>query len=228
VSDSSDFSDTAPGRPPAGRFVVFEGGEGSGKSTQCARLAAHLTSQGHEVVRTREPGGTDLGRTLRSALLDHHDAVVDPRAEALLYAADRAQHVAELIRPALDRGAVVVSDRYVDSSLAYQGAGRALSAADVAALSRWATGGLVPVLTVVLDVPPSVGLARAGRVGAADRLESEPLAFHERVRAGFLDLAAQEPARYCVLDATQEPDDVAAAVAVAVDAALAGVSGVSA
>lgn len=224
MTDTTAFPDPAPGRSPAGRFVVFEGGEGSGKSTQCARLAAHLNAQGHDVVVTREPGGTDLGRTVRSVLLDHREQAVDPRAEALLYAADRAQHVAELIAPALGRGAVVVSDRYVDSSLAYQGAGRALDAADVAALSAWATGGLTPALTVVLDLPPAEGLLRAGRVGVADRLESEPLAFHERVRDGFLALAAQDPSRYLVLDATQGPDAVAAEVAGAVDAVLARAS----
>lgn len=200
---------------PQPRFVVFEGGEGSGKSTQSARLAETLRAAGHEVVVTREPGGTTLGTSIRALLLDVRTRGLDPRAEALLYAADRAQHVAELIRPALERGAVVISDRYVDSSLAYQGAGRALARDEVAELSAWATAGLVPGLTVVLDVDPAVGLVRARGVDAPDRLESEPMDFHQRVRQGFLDLAAAEPQRYLVLDATQGAAAVASQVAAA-------------
>ena len=199
---------------------MLEGGEGSGKSTQCSRLAEALRARGHEVVLTREPGGTAVGRAVRTLLLDPASAGLDPRAEALLYAADRAQHVAEVVRPALERGAVVVSDRYVDSSLAYQGAGRALDAGQVAALSRWATGSLVPGLTVVLDVDPTTGLARAGRVDAPDRLEGEPLAFHQRVRSGFLALAASEPYRYLVVNAALEPDVVARRVLDAVVGAV--------
>lgn len=203
--------------PPHPRFVVFEGGEGSGKSTQCGLLAEHLRSLGHEVVVTREPGGTPLGSRIRGLLLDPASAPLDARAEALLYAADRAQHVATLVRPALDRGAVVVSDRYVDSSLAYQGAGRSLSGSQVAVLSRWATGGLVPGLTVVLDVDPALGLARARGTGSPDRLESEPLDFHQRVRTGFLELAAAERHRYAIVDAAAARELVAAEIRAAVD-----------
>jgi dTMP kinase len=208
-----------PERDLAPRFVVFEGGEGSGKSTQSARLAAHLRAAGEEVVLTREPGGTPLGTVLREALLRRPDsdaAPVDPRTEALLYAADRAQHVAEVIRPALERGAVVVSDRYVDSSLAYQGAGRELPVRMVAELSAWATGGLTPGLTVLLDVDPSVGLRRASQVEEPDRIETEPSQFHAAVAQGFRDLAAAEPERYLVLDATRPADELAEDVASAV------------
>ncbi len=183
-----------------GTFVALEGGEGGGKSTQLRLLEAWLAERGHEVVVTREPGATAAGARVRALLLDPA-AQLSPRAEALLYAADRAQHVAEVIRPALRRGAVVVTDRYVDSSLAYQGAGRELEAADVAKLSRWATGGLVPDLVVLLDVDPVVGLARAG--SEPDRIEAESLAFHERVRQGFLDLAESDPDRYLVVPADQ-------------------------
>ena len=202
------------------RFVVFEGGEGAGKSTQCRRLADALRALGHEVVLTREPGGTRLGTEIRRLLLDVDSTGLDPRAEALLYAADRAQHVAEIVRPALDRGAVVISDRYIDSSLAYQGAGRDLDAEQVAALSLWATGGLVPELTVVLDIDPAVGLLRAGEVDDPDRLESEPLRFHRSVRQGFLDLAAADPARYLVIDAAQPAGDIAALVELAASAVV--------
>jgi dTMP kinase len=181
-----------------GVFVVFEGGEGAGKSTQVKRLAAALEDKGHEVVVTREPGATPVGAQIRALLLDPTTSL-SARAEALLYAADRAQHVAIVIRPALERGAVVISDRYVDSSLAYQGAGRELDTDEVAELSRWATGGLRPDVTVLLDIDPAVGLARA--TGSPDRIEQESLAFHRAVRQGFLDLAAAEPARYLVVNA---------------------------
>jgi len=194
------------GSPPSGWFVAFEGGEGAGKSTQVRRLAEWLTAQGREVVVTHEPGDTPLGASLRRLLLDHEAGPLAPRTEALLFAADRAQHVADVVRPALTRGAVVITDRYVDSSLAYQGAGRSLDVADVAELSVWATDGLVPDLTIVLDLPPTVGLARVP--GIADQMEAEPLAFHERVRAGFLALAAAEPHRYLVVDATADADCV--------------------
>jgi dTMP kinase len=204
--------------PRHGLFVVFEGGEGAGKSTQVARLADALRARGFDVVVTREPGATDVGERIRSLLL-HGDAgpagvaALTPRAEALLYAADRAHHVASVVRPALARGAVVISDRYVDSSLAYQGAGRTLPVDEVSWLSSWATGGLKPDLVVLLDVEPGTGLRRVGaRGGAADRLESESLAFHERVRYAFLDLAAADPNRYLVLDANRSPEVVADAV----------------
>ncbi|HEY2668862.1 MAG TPA: dTMP kinase [Rugosimonospora sp.] len=201
----------------AGRFIVFEGGEGAGKSTQVQRLANRLRAEGHDVVVTREPGATDVGARIRGLLLDPgpvDGGVIAPRAEALLYAADRAHHVTSVVRPALARGAIVISDRYVDSSLAYQGAGRTLPVDDVRWLSAWATGGLKPDLVVLLDIDPAVGLVRVrDRAGSADRLEAEELPFHERVRYAFLDLASAEPNRYLVLDANRPPEAVAGMVA---------------
>lgn len=189
-----------------GLFVVFEGGEGAGKSTQSRRLTEWLTERGFEVVSTREPGATPLGGRIRSLVLDHSADAPSPRAEALLYAADRAHHVATVVRPALARGAVVVCDRYIDSSLAYQGAGRDLATDDVEWLSRWATAELLPDLIILLDVDPTIGLARVGDRAAADggstdRLEAESVEFHHRVRRAFLDRAAADPRRYLVLDA---------------------------
>jgi dTMP kinase len=215
-------------KPRRGVFIVFEGGEGAGKSTQVKMLADLLRGQGRDVLMTREPGATDVGERIRTMLLGSAEGgsgagsapgaarsgdVLTPRAEALLYAADRAHHVAAVVRPALARGEVVISDRYVDSSLAYQGAGRTLPVDEVSWLSSWATGGLKPDLVVLLDVEPHVGLARIGSRGAADRLEGESDAFHERVRYAFLDLASADPNRYLVLDANHSPDWVAAAVA---------------
>jgi dTMP kinase len=195
-----------------GIFVVFEGGEGAGKSTQVTRLASALRAQGNDVVVTREPGATDVGARIRGLVLDKAGAP-SPRAEALLYAADRAHHVATVVRPALARGAVVISDRYVDSSLAYQGAGRTLPVQEISWLSSWATGGLKPDLVVLLDVDPSVGLSRVDSRGmGTDRLESESRSFHERVRYAFLDLAAADPKRYLVLDAARPADEIADAV----------------
>ncbi|MEI4272583.1 dTMP kinase [Klenkia sp. LSe6-5] len=205
-----------------GVFIAFEGGEGAGKSTQVARLETWLAGRGVRVRTTREPGATGLGGTLRSIVLDPATTGLSARAEALLYAADRAQHVHEVVRPALVDGQVVVTDRYVDSSLAYQGAGRAFDLAEIRALSRWATEGLLPDLTVLLDLPPELGLARARGRATADRLEAESVQFHERVRGTFQALAAAEPDRYLVLDATGAPDALAAAVADRV-AALPGV-----
>ncbi|MGR7025153.1 dTMP kinase [Geodermatophilus sp. URMC 62] len=203
-------------------FVAFEGGEGAGKSTQVRRLLDWLGL--HEIPArvTHEPGGTAPGVRIRALLLDPATGDLSPRAEALLYAADRAQHVHAVVRPALDVGEVVVTDRYVDSSLAYQGAGRTLAVEEVRRLSAWATGGLVPALTVLLDLPPATGLQRARGRGAADRLEAESLDFHERVRATFLELAAAEPERYLVLDATLPADEIAAAVRDRVAALLPG------
>jgi len=200
-----------------GLFVAFEGGEGVGKSTQIARAAQWLRELGREVVETREPGGTPLGGELRRLLLDP-DSHITPRAEAMLYAADRAQHVDTVIRPALEAGCVVLSDRYVDSTLAYQGAGRGL--ADTRLVTSWATAGLTPDLTVLLDLDPATGLRRAGARATPDRLEAASLAFHEAVRAGFLALAAEAPERYAVLDAADDPDAVAAAVRAAIEARL--------
>jgi dTMP kinase len=189
-----------------GVFIALEGGEGAGKTTQARLLAIWLRDQGYDVVTTREPGATKIGMRLRAVLLDTAHAGLSARAETLLYAADRAEHVSTVILPALERGAVVVTDRYVDSSLAYQGAGRNQPTAEVAKLNQWATGGLMPDLTVLLDMPPANGLGRRAR--SADRLEAEPLDFHERVRLGFLSLAREDPDRYLVLDAAQPPEDV--------------------
>lgn len=197
-------------RPPGGVFVAFEGGEGAGKSTQARLLAEWAQARGHDTVLTHEPGDTSAGRQIRELLLDPASRGLSPRSEALLYAADRAEHVAGVVRPALERGEVVVTDRYVDSSLAYQGAGRVLPVEEVERLSRWATGGLVPDLVVVLDLPAEKGLARAGT--NPDRLEREPLDFHDRVRAHFLHLARRDPRRYLVVNATLPRDQVASLV----------------
>ncbi|MGV9891573.1 dTMP kinase [Streptomyces sp. NPDC003395] len=197
-----------PVQAPAGTgfFIALEGGDGAGKSTQAEALAEWIRGKGHEVVVTREPGATPVGKRLRSILLDVSSAGLSHRAEALLYAADRAEHVDTVVRPALERGAVVISDRYIDSSVAYQGAGRDLSPTEVARINRWATNGLVPHLTVLLDVAPET--ARERFTEAPDRLESEPAEFHARVRSGFLTLAAADPGRYLVVDAGQEPEAV--------------------
>jgi dTMP kinase len=200
-----------------GVFIAFEGGEGAGKSTQVTALAALLRADGHDVEVTYEPGATRIGAAVRSLLLDPANTGLSARGEAMLYAADRAEHVDSAILPALERGAVVITDRYVDSSLAYQGAGRPLDPAKVGWLNEWATGGLTPHLTLLLDVDPVVGLRRAGE---PDRLESEPLAFHQAVRAGFLALADREPGRYVVIDANQDPDLVQELVVAAVTALL--------
>jgi len=189
-----------------GIFIAFEGGEGSGKSTQATKLRTWFEEREFDVVLTREPGGTDLGAQLRRVLLDKGTGHVAPRAEALLYAADRAEHVHAVVRPALNRGSVVITDRYVDSSIAYQGSGRVLPSEDVLRVSRWATEGLIPDLTILLDIPSAIGLARCGTL---DRLESEPIEFHERVRRSFLQLATVEPDRYLVVDATGTPEEVA-------------------
>ena len=205
---AADLDEAAPGHH--GLFIALEGGEGAGKTTQARMLAIWLREQGFDVVTTREPGATKVGMRLRALLLDTAHAGMSARAETLMYAADRAQHVAEVIGPALDRGAVVITDRYVDSSLAYQGAARGLRSEDVAWLSRWATGGLTPDLTILLDLPPLDGLGR--RTRSMDRLEAEPSEFHERVRAGFIGLAHREPERYLVLDATRPPAELTAEI----------------
>lgn len=201
-----------PAAAPAatGFFIAIEGGDGAGKSTQVEALAEWIRAKGHEVVVTREPGATAVGKRLRSILLDVTSAGISHRAEALLYAADRAEHVDTVVRPALTRGAVVISDRYIDSSVAYQGAGRDLAPTEIARISRWATDGLVPHLTVLLDISPEN--ARERFTEAPDRLESEPAEFHQRVRAGFLTLAAADPARYLVVDAAQAPETVTTVV----------------
>lgn len=196
-----------------GFFLVLEGGEGGGKSTQADLVVQWLREQGRTVLQTRQPGGTPVGSRLREILLDPATGSLDPRTESLVYAADKAEHVATVIAPALARGEVVVCDRYVDSTLAYQGAGRAIDATELARVAAWATGDLRPHLTVVLDVDPEVGLVRAGRAGDGhDRIEAEPLEFHRRVRQHFLDLAAERPAEYLVVDADREPATVHAEV----------------
>ncbi|MFD8971523.1 dTMP kinase [Streptomyces sp. NPDC059593] len=210
LRDALRGSDPAQAPSPTGFFIALEGGDGAGKSTQVQALAEWIRAKGHEVVVTREPGATPIGKRLRSILLDVSSAGLSNRAEALLYAADRAEHVDSLVRPALERGAIVLSDRYIDSSVAYQGAGRDLSPTEIARISRWATDGLVPHLTVVLDVSPET--ARERFTEAPDRLESEPPEFHARVRAGFLALAAADPSRYLVVDAGQEPEAVTTVV----------------
>jgi dTMP kinase len=194
----------------AARFIVFEGGEGAGKSTQSRALADYLEARGHRVRRTREPGGTPAAEAIRAVLLDPANTGLDDRAEALLFAAARGDHAARVIRPALEEGEIVISDRYLDSSVAYQGVARDLCAERVADLSLWATGGLVPDLTIVLDVDPSVGLAR---VVGPDRLEAEPVEWHRRVRQAFLDIAAAAPDRYLVLDASRPVEDLAVEIA---------------
>lgn len=200
-----------------GMLIAFEGGEGSGKSTQSRQLSEWLTERRVAVTATHEPGATELGLRIRGIVLDSPDGAVTPRAEALLFAADRAHHVDTVIRPALDRGDVVITDRYVDSSLAYQGAGRTLAVDEVRRLSRWATSGLHPDLTVLLDVDPEVGLERARASGRGhDRVERESVEFHRRVRQGFRSLADANPDRYLVVDAGMHPDAIAALIRLAV------------
>jgi dTMP kinase len=184
-----------------GLFIAFEGGEGSGKSTQSQILKEWLEQQDFVVTLTYEPGGTTLGQDLREILLSRETGHISPRAEALLYAADRAHHVYSVIRPNLELGKIVITDRYIDSSIAYQGAGRVLASEEVGRISRWATESLTPHLTIILDQPPSIGLAR---ISESDRLESEAIDFHERVRDEYLILAESDPDRYLLLDATQD------------------------
>jgi dTMP kinase len=200
-----------------GIFVAFEGGEGAGKSTQIGRAASWLRKLNRDVVETREPGGTPLGREVRKLVLDPGGHVT-PRTEALLYAADRAQHVETVIRPALAAGKIVLTDRYADSTLAYQGAGRGL--ADARLITTWATGGLLPDLTVLLDLGPEVGLRRANLRAVPDRLEGASLAFHQAVRDGFRALAAETPQRYAVIDAALDADTVTGLVQDAISGLL--------
>lgn len=195
-----------------GLFLTFEGGDGSGKSTQSALLTDWLVEQGHTVVHSREPGGTDFGIEVRELVL-HRRGHITARAEALLYAADRAHNIATVVRPALERGDVVIQDRYLDSSVAYQGAGRVLDPQEVRDLSLWATEGLLPDLTVLLDLDEGTGRTRLDESRTRyDRLEAENDDFHARVRAGYLALAAAEPQRFLVLDATLPVDELAARI----------------
>ncbi len=198
-----------------GVFVCFEGGEGSGKSTQSRLLCDALTAEGYAVRLTYEPGDTAVGKEMRRIVLSPETGDLDDRTEALLYAADKAEHVATVVLPALERGEVVITDRYVDSTLAYQGAGRGLETLDhqwgdaLEDVARWATSDLRPHLTVVLDLAPAAGL---GRFIERDRIEGESLEFHQRVRQAFLDLAAANPDHYLVLDAHADVDDLASAI----------------
>lgn len=195
-----------------GIFITFEGGEGGGKSTQIQRLADAFRARGREVIVTREPGGTPVAHRIREVILSHELKGIVPLAELLLYEASRAQHVNELILPALKRGAVVVSDRFADSSLVYQGVGRKLPTALVRKLNEIATGGLKPQITFILDLDPRVGFSRIGARAALDRLESETLEFHEAVRKGYLKLAKAEPRRCIRVDAARSPGEVEAAI----------------
>jgi dTMP kinase len=197
------------GQSTEGIFISFEGGEGTGTSTQSKLLADWLRQEGEEVVLSFEPGGTDLGKELRKILLGHETGAINPRAEALLYAADRAHHVDAVIRPALARGEVVINDRYMDSSIAYQGAGRVLIPSEVARINRWATETLYPTLTILIDLPAVIGL---GRLQSMDRLEAEPVEFHERVRQEFLQLALLDPERYLVIDGTMSVQEIHEAI----------------
>jgi dTMP kinase len=209
VTDGT-YSDT-------GVFVCFEGGDGAGKSTQSRALAEWLRESGYAVCLTFEPGGTTVGKQLREIVLGHATGELSARTEALLYAADKAEHVDTVVLPALERGEVVITDRYVDSSLAYQGAGRVLDLGEVTTLQRWATADLRPHLTVVLDVEPDRGL---GRLEARDRIEAEGQEFHQRARQAFLDFAAADPDHYVVLDARSPRDEIAAAVRARVEPLL--------
>ncbi len=197
------------GQTTQGIFIAFEGGEGTGKSTQSKLLAQWLEQEGETVLLSREPGGTELGKDLRKILLGHETGDISPRAEALLYAADRAHHVYSVIRPALDRGEVVISDRYFDSSAAYQGAGRVLNPTEVARISRWATESLYPTLTILIDLPAEIGLSR---LQSRDRLEAESNDFHERVRQEYLQIAMMDSERYFVVDGTQSVEEINAQI----------------
>jgi len=196
-------------------FIVLEGPDGSGKSTQTRLLVERLRANGKTVVHTREPGGTPAAEAIRSLVLNPEFTGLDARTEALLFAAARAEHVAQVIRPALERGEVVVCDRYIDSSIAYQGVGRDLGIERIRDLSLWATGGLVPDLTIVLDFEASLGLSRAGN--DLDRLEREPQEYHDRVRNAFVELTLHEPQRYRVVSAAGSIENVADRIQIAVD-----------
>ncbi|MGM7679526.1 dTMP kinase [Microbacterium sp. A94] len=206
--------------PRRGTWITLEGGDGSGKTTQAQLLEATLTDAGHTVLRTREPGGSEVGELIRNIVL-HHRGDIAPRAEALLYAADRAHHIATVVKPALERGEIVLQDRYLDSSVAYQGAGRVLDADQVRELSLWAAEGALPDLTVLLDLDPAIARERLNSDEKPfDRLEAEKTEFHTRVRAGFLALAEAEPERFLVLDAATPADSLAAHIAERVNALI--------
>lgn len=196
----------------SGLWITLEGGDGSGKTTQAERLEHWLIEEGRTVVRTREPGGSEVGQLIREIVL-HHRGDIAPRAEALLYAADRAHHVATVVRPALERGEIVLQDRYLDSSVAYQGAGRVLDSTEVRELSLWASDGALPDLTLLLDLDPAAARERLDSADKPfDRLEAEKVDFHTRVRAAYLALADAEPERFLVVDAAASPDEIAEAI----------------
>lgn len=197
-----------------GVFLALEGGEGAGKSTQAALLVEWLESRGHHVLLTREPGGTEVGKILRHIVLDNGTGELSPRTEVLLYAADKAEHVDQVVLPALAAGAVVLTDRYVDSLLAYQGAGRHLDSAEIEHVARWATSSLRPHLTIVLDIDPEVGHTR---FEGADRIEAEPLEFHQRVRRHFLDLADADPQHYLLVHGGGTPTEIHETIRAAVE-----------
>jgi dTMP kinase len=197
-----------------GVFLALEGGEGAGKSTQAALLVEWLEGLGHRVLLTREPGGTEVGKILRHIVLDNGTGELSPRTEVLLYAADKAEHVDQVVLPALADGDIVLTDRYVDSTLAYQGAGRHLDPAEVEHVARWATSSLRPHLTIVLDINPAIGHTR---FEGADRIESEPLEFHQRVRSHFLELAAADPEHYLVVNGEDPAEQIHASVRAAVE-----------
>lgn len=195
--------------PERGVWITLEGGDGSGKTTQTNLLAEWLTGKGRTIVRTREPGGSEVGQLIRDIVL-HHRGDIAPRAEALLYAADRAHHVSTVVRPALARGEIVLQDRYLDSSVAYQGAGRVLDATQIRDLSLWAAEDALPDLTILLDLDPDAARKRLDSADKPfDRLEAEKGEFHRRVREAFLALAAEEPERFLVLDAAEAPERIA-------------------
>ncbi|MGJ9425622.1 dTMP kinase [Nesterenkonia halotolerans] len=204
-----------------GGFIAFEGGDGAGKTTQLTLLESWFRERSLPYERTREPGGTPIGERIRSLVLEHGQGEVDPRTEALLFAASRAAHVVQRIEPALEVGRFVLCDRYVDSSVAYQGVGRQLGAEAVAEVNAFATGGLQPDLTVVLDIEPAAARARReGRDGDSDRIESAEDAFHERLRAAFLARAEADPQRYLVLQAADAPESIQAEIRVRVQELL--------
>lgn len=215
--DPQNHHDTTPGL-----FIVFEGGDGAGKSTQLQLLATALRKEGHDVVTTREPGGTEIGEKLRELVLEHGNGTIDARTEALIFAASRAAHAEQLIRPAVQAGKIVLCDRYIDSSAAYQGAGRHLGIGNITNLSLWATGNLLPHLTLVLDVPLDAGRRRTTVRGEADRMESEPDDFHAAIHRTFTELAGAHPARYAVINGEASVDTVHRAVLESVKPLLKG------
>lgn len=195
-----------------GCFITFEGPDGSGKSTQMERLEQFLTERNLPILRSREPGGTEISEALRQLILDPSRTEMNSRTEALLYAAARAQHVEEVIRPALDQGITVICDRFTDSSIVYQGYGRELGAVSIRRLNAFATGGLQPDLTILMAIDPELGRKRAAQRNAPDRIEAEALSFHRRVYQGYLEIAEQEPERIICIDAEAAVDSIAAKI----------------